>query len=98
MKNQRYWAVLFLMGLTQTTAAQGNPARTANDPDDSIVVGKTKAALPAAAAPLRWQQVDSAFGSLPSSIHVYRTQDSLQGKPSVAYYVSAPLNDKSLTF
>jgi exopolysaccharide biosynthesis protein len=98
MKRKWYWAVLCLMGLTQTAIAQVNPVRTANDPDDSIVVEKAKAALAAAAAPLRWQQVDSAFGTLPSSMHVYRTQDSLQGKPSLAYYVSVPLNRRFLAF
>ena len=31
-------------------------------------------------------------------MHVFRTQDSLQGRPSIAYYVTASLKDKSLSF
>ncbi|HLZ87252.1 MAG TPA: phosphodiester glycosidase family protein [Puia sp.] len=47
---------------------------------------------------LRWQRVDSAYGPLPSSMHVYRSTDSLDGFPSVAYYVSARLKDKNIQF
>jgi hypothetical protein len=31
-------------------------------------------------------------------MHGYRTQDSLDGRPSIAYYVSVPLKDRSLFF
>jgi exopolysaccharide biosynthesis protein len=47
-------------------------------------------------AQLQWKQVDSLFQPLPSSVHVYRTNDSLDGKPNIAYYVSVDLKDKSL--
>jgi hypothetical protein len=47
---------------------------------------------------LHWKKVDSAYRPLPSSMHVYRSDDSLHGYPSVAYYVSARLKDKHLEF
>jgi hypothetical protein len=47
---------------------------------------------------LRWVNVDSLFGALPSSVHVFRTADSIDGKPNIAYYLIADLNDKSLDF
>ena len=49
-------------------------------------------------AQLHWTRVDSAYGPLPSSIHVYRSSDSLGGLPSIAFYVSARLKDKRLLF
>jgi len=47
---------------------------------------------------LQWTKVDSLFGPLPSSLHVYRTTDLIEGKPNIAYYVEADLNDKHLQF
>ncbi|MBL7740382.1 MAG: phosphodiester glycosidase family protein [Chitinophagaceae bacterium] len=47
---------------------------------------------------LTWQNVDSLFQPLPSSVHVYKTTDPLDGKPNVAYYVEADLNDRRLVF
>ena len=47
---------------------------------------------------LRWYKVDSLFAPLPSSIHIYKTTDSLNGRPFLAYYVSAKLKDKKLLF
>jgi hypothetical protein len=47
---------------------------------------------------LRWRRVDTSFGPLPSSVHVYRSPDSLDGLPFIAYYVSARLKDKGLLF
>jgi hypothetical protein len=47
-------------------------------------------------AQFQWKLVDSLFGPLPASMHVYRTNDSLDGKPNIAYYVSVDLKDKSL--
>jgi len=49
-------------------------------------------------AQLRWQRVDSLYRPLPASFHVYRSTDSLEGFPSVAYYVSARLKDRDLQF
>ena len=42
--------------------------------------------------------VDSTYGPLPPSVHVYRSPDSLAGLPFVAYYVSARLKDRKLQF
>lgn len=49
-------------------------------------------------AQLKWVRVDSLFGKLPSSVHVYKTTDSLDGKPNIAYYVEADLKDEQLEF
>jgi Phosphodiester glycosidase len=49
-------------------------------------------------AQLHWQKVDTAYGPLPSSMHVYRCADTLHGFPFLAYYVSARLKDKHLQF
>lgn len=49
-------------------------------------------------AQLKWQNVDSLFQPLSSSVHVYRTTDSLDGKPNIAYYIIADLKDKKLVF
>ncbi len=45
-----------------------------------------------------WKNVDSLFQPLPASVHVYMTNDATEGKPNIAYYVSAELKDKSLNF
>jgi hypothetical protein len=50
------------------------------------------------AQPLHWRRVDTAYKPLPPSMHVFRSDDSLHGFPSVAYYVSARLKDKHLQF
>ncbi len=89
--------VIFLLGSAFGAAAQGKPVMTTHDPDDSIVVEKNKASS-AVSTPWAWALTDSAFGVLPSGVHVYRTVDSLDGRPQVAYYVSAPLKDKDLLF
>ena len=46
----------------------------------------------------RWRNVDSAYGPLPASLHVYRSPDSLGGLPFIAWYVSARLKDRRLLF
>jgi hypothetical protein len=43
-----------------------------------------------------WKNVDSLYQPLPSSVHIYMTRDSTEGKPNIAYYVSVDLKDKSL--
>lgn len=50
------------------------------------------------AAQMKWQQVDDLFQPLPASVHVYRSVDSLDGKPCIAYYVEADLRDRKLEF
>src|SRR5687768_6292008 len=49
-------------------------------------------------AQLKWVNVDAAFQPLPSSVHVFKTTDTLAGKPNIAYYVIADLKDRSLIF
>lgn len=47
---------------------------------------------------MRWVPVDSLYGPLPSSLRVFKSTDSLEGKPSIAFYVIANLKDKGLDF
>lgn len=49
-------------------------------------------------AQLKWINTDTAFGTLPQGFHVYKTTDSLEGKPFIAYYAEARLKDKQLNF
>src|SRR5690349_18823885 len=51
-----------------------------------------------AKAQLQWQNVDSLYQPLPPSVHVYKTTSLLDGKPNIAYYVEADMNDKHLQF
>jgi len=51
-----------------------------------------------ATSQLRWQKVDSFYAPLPSSVHIYKTIDSLNHRPFIGYYVSAKLKDKKLLF
>ena len=47
---------------------------------------------------LNWVNVDSIFAPLPKSVHVFRTNSPIDGKPNIAYYVIADLNEKDLSF
>jgi Phosphodiester glycosidase len=49
-------------------------------------------------AQAKWRKVDSLFQPLPASVHVYKTKDSLDGKPNVAFYVEAGISDRRLDF
>jgi exopolysaccharide biosynthesis protein len=49
-------------------------------------------------AQLKWVNVDSEYQPLPLSVHVFKTTDSLDGRPNIAFYVIADLNDKKLLF
>lgn len=49
-------------------------------------------------AQLKWTNVDALFQPLPEGVHVYVTQDSLDGKPNKAYYLSAPLKHPAIRF
>jgi exopolysaccharide biosynthesis protein len=49
-------------------------------------------------AQLNWKNVDSMYQPLPKGVHVYMTSDLVDGKPNIAYYVSADLKDRSLGF
>lgn len=46
----------------------------------------------------KWHLVDSAYGILPKGFHVYKTTDSLEGKPNIAFYAIAKLKSKKLDF
>ena len=47
---------------------------------------------------LHWKEVSAEFGYLPKSLKVYKTTDSLNGRPFIAYYAIASLKDKGLEF
>ena len=49
-------------------------------------------------AQLKWINVDSLYQPLPSSVHVFKSTDNLDGKPNIAYYVIADLKDKKILF
>ncbi|MBC7868505.1 MAG: phosphodiester glycosidase family protein [Gloeobacteraceae cyanobacterium ES-bin-316] len=49
-------------------------------------------------AQLRWQLADAEFAPLPKNFHVFKSTDSLDGKPFLAYYAIADLKDKKLQF
>jgi len=49
-------------------------------------------------AQLKWQNVDSLYQPLPSSVHIYFSNDSLDGAPNIAYYLEADIKDKNLNF
>jgi hypothetical protein len=44
----------------------------------------------------QWQNVDALYAPLPGSVHVYKTTDSLDGKPNIAFYIKIPLKDRNL--
>ncbi|MFY8023935.1 MAG: phosphodiester glycosidase family protein [Sediminibacterium sp.] len=47
---------------------------------------------------INWKNIDSLYGPLPNQVHIYSTNMSINGKPNKAYYLSAPLKEKSLVF
>jgi hypothetical protein len=49
-------------------------------------------------AQIKWTNVDSQFGPLPASVHVFKTTDMLDGKPNIAFYITAELGEKDLRF
>lgn len=49
-------------------------------------------------AQIKWTNADVDFSPLPEGIHVYKTYDSLDGTPFIAYYAEAMLQNKQLTF
>jgi len=49
-------------------------------------------------AQVKWVNVDADYTPLPASVQVFKTTDSLDGKPFVAYYVKAKLKDKRIEF
>ena len=49
-------------------------------------------------AQIRWKNLDPLYQPLPASVHIYKSADSIDGKPDVVYYVIADLKDKHLNF
>jgi hypothetical protein len=49
-------------------------------------------------AQVKWVNVSADYAPLPASVQVFKTTDSLDGKPFIAYYVKAKLKDKKLVF
>ena len=98
---KKYLFFVLTIGLGVRSFAQ---VKRTYDPDDSIAVEKSRSLAAgdsmalAVSAPWHWQQVDADFGTLPSSMHVFKTTDSLYGRPQLAYYVSVPLSEKSALF
>lgn len=53
--------------------------------------------LSSAQGSLHWQQVDSAFGPLPASVHLYETRSQVDTAPFHAFYLVADLHDPQLS-
>jgi len=49
-------------------------------------------------AQLQWKNVDSLYQPLPKNTHVFFTNDSLDGKPNIAYYFITDLKNKEIDF
>jgi hypothetical protein len=47
---------------------------------------------------LSWNEVSTEYGALPKSVRVYKTADSLNGRPFIGFYIIAELKDKKLEF
>ena len=47
---------------------------------------------------VKWTNADAEFAPLAASVHVYRSSDSLDGRPFIAVYAVALLKDKLLDF
>src|SRR5215203_1391501 len=47
---------------------------------------------------VKWQNVDSLYGPLPSSVHVYFTNSPIDSSPFRAYYLVADLKDRKIDF
>ena len=90
----KYLLLLLFAAQAGNSIAQ---AKEKQDPDNFVKVEKASG-VNGNSPKWQWTIVDSAFGPLPASVHVFRTADSLNGRPEIAYYVSAPLKDKSLLF
>ena len=51
-----------------------------------------------AQAQVKWVNVNASYAPLPQGFNVYKTTDSLDGKPFLAYYAIADLKSKHLNF
>lgn len=50
------------------------------------------------AAQVRWINVDEEYNPLPKNFHIYKTTDSLDATPFIAYYAVMNLKEKELKF
>ena len=49
-------------------------------------------------AQIKWDNIDSIYRPLPSSMHVYQSTYLLDGRPNIMYYAIVDVKDKSLRF
>ncbi|HEX2684457.1 MAG TPA: phosphodiester glycosidase family protein [Ferruginibacter sp.] len=49
-------------------------------------------------AQVNWINVDNDYAPLPLTVQVFKTTDALDGKPFIAFYVKAKLDDRNLKF
>src|SRR5665647_129504 len=49
-------------------------------------------------AQTKWINLDSLYQPLPASMHIFKSNDTLDGKPNVMYYAIADLKEKNLKF
>jgi exopolysaccharide biosynthesis protein len=49
-------------------------------------------------AQLIWTNIDSSYQPLPRTFHIYKSIDSLDGRPNVMYYATADIKDENLEF
>lgn len=49
-------------------------------------------------AQVQWINADSLFAPLPAGLHVFKSTSAVNGRPSIAYYVSADLKNHALIF
>jgi Phosphodiester glycosidase len=49
-------------------------------------------------AQLKWRLAEAYNKNLPPSVRLFYSNDSIEGKPSIAYYIEANLNDAELIF
>ncbi|MBK8520944.1 MAG: phosphodiester glycosidase family protein [Ferruginibacter sp.] len=54
--------------------------------------------ITSSAQQVNWVNVSADYAPLPASVQVFKTTDSVDGKPFIAYYVKAKLKDRKLDF
>jgi exopolysaccharide biosynthesis protein len=47
---------------------------------------------------IKWNNVSDQFGNLPESVVIFKSQDQLNGRPNIAFYVEIDTRDKNLAF
>lgn len=49
-------------------------------------------------AQVNWKNVSADYAPLPAALQVFKTSDSIDGKPFIAYFIKAKLKDKNLVY